>query len=101
IEDAVSGSGGLVAARVVEVVVEHDEAFDSEGGEILARDPGPGPDEHRRPPTVQLERLAQHPLELQLVDELGVADEERDRSVALADLSKARMLAADARDVAL
>ena len=50
---------------------------------------------------MELEALRQHPLQLQLVDELGEADEERRGAVAVADLAQARMLGAQARHVAL
>jgi hypothetical protein len=87
LEDSRGSSASLGAGRVVEVLAEDGEPLDPEGGEVLARDPRPRRDEHDRLPAAQLERLPEHPLELQLVDELGQADEQRDRPVAVADLA--------------
>ena len=100
-QDLLRGGRGLGAGCVVEVRRERHEALDPEGGEVLARHPRLVLDDHDRPPPHELERLAEHPFELQLVDELGQADEERDRAVAVPDRAQAGMLSAQARDVAL
>ena len=101
-DDLPGGGLRLLAGRVVEVGRQRDEALDPERRQVLPRHPRVVLDEHDRLPACELERLAEHPFELQLVDELGQADEERDRAVAVADRAeRLAVVPAQAPDVTL
>src|SRR5262249_26544193 len=75
----------LLPAGAVHVRSELDTAADPECPEVPGRRRGAvGNDEHRRV-AAELERLRHHRLELQLVDELGEADDERRRAGAVSE----------------
>ena len=89
---ASSRRGGLVARpgiqRGVDVVVEHDEAPHAERPQEARRGLRARLDEEDRRVALQLERLREHRLELELVDELRQADDERDRPGAVRERSE-------------
>jgi len=101
-DDLPGGGGRLGACGVIQVRGEGGEPLDPEDGEILPRHPGVVLDEDDRLPARELQGLPEHALELQLIDELGQAHEERGRAVAVADREEGvSALAAQPRDVAL
>ena len=93
--------GRLGPRRFVEVRRERHEALDAERRQILPRHPRVALDENDGPPALELKPFREHPLELQLVDELRQADEEGGRPVAVADGAETGVVAPQPRDVAL
>ena len=84
-EDLARRGVGLRPRGIVDVRRQRHEALDAERPQITLGHPRPRLDQHGRPPAFELQPLCQHPLELQLEDELGQADEERRRPVGVAD----------------
>ena len=76
----VQDPGGLGLRVAFHELVERHEVADAEHLEVLPRNPAPGGNQDNRPPSRELKRLAEQPLELQLVDEVGQAHDQDRRS---------------------